>query len=89
MISDIGLIHKSRRGFFSQIEMADKVMMTFINSWKLKNFVNRIIWKSDRHITSEISGLKLFDNKFNPMGTVNTDDKGIYTLLLNAAKRIM
>jgi hypothetical protein len=26
---------KSRRGFSLQIEMADKVMMTFINSWKL------------------------------------------------------
>jgi hypothetical protein len=54
-----------------------------------KKLVNNYL-ESDRHITSEILvGLKSFDNKFNPMGTVNTDDKGIYTLLLNAAKRIM
>jgi hypothetical protein len=42
--------------------------------------------------TSEIllgAKLSLFDNKFNPMRTVNTDDKGIYTFTMNAAKRIM
>ena len=39
--------------------------------------------------TSEIllgAKLSLFDNKFNPMGTVNTDDKGIYTFTVECGK---
>jgi hypothetical protein len=39
--------------------------------------------------TSEIlPGAKMFDNKFNPMGTVNTDDKETI-LLFDAEKHIM
>jgi hypothetical protein len=40
-------------------------------------------------ITSEIlvgAKISLFDNKFNPMGTVNTDDKGIYTFSVECGK---
>jgi hypothetical protein len=40
MILDIGLTPNPEE-FFSQTEMVDKVMMIFINSWKLKNFVNK------------------------------------------------
>ena len=39
--------------------------------------------------TSEIllgAKLSLFDNKFNPMGTVNTDDKGICTCTIECSK---
>ena len=39
--------------------------------------------------TSEIllgEKLSLFDNKFNPMRTVNTDDKGIYTFTVECCK---
>jgi hypothetical protein len=79
---------KSRRGFSLQIEMADKVMMTFINSWKLLLCEQNYL-ESDRTITSEIlpgAKISLFDNKFNPMGTVNTDDKGIYTFTVECGK---
>jgi hypothetical protein len=40
-------------------------------------------------ITSEIlvgAKISLFDNKFNPMETVNTDDKGIYTFTVECGK---
>jgi hypothetical protein len=43
-------------------------------------------------VTSEIlpgAKISLFDNKFNPIGTVNTDAKGNYTFLWNAEKLIM
>jgi hypothetical protein len=37
---DIGLILNPEEVFSHQTEMVDKVMMIFINSWKLKLFVN-------------------------------------------------
>jgi protocatechuate 3,4-dioxygenase beta subunit len=64
-------------------------MMIFINSWKLKNFfANKIIWKSDRfsHFWDSRGKISLFDNKFNPIGTVNTDAKGNYTFSVECGK---
>jgi protocatechuate 3,4-dioxygenase beta subunit len=40
--------------------------------------------------TSEIlpgAKISLFDNKFNPIGTVNTDDKGNYTFSVECGKK--
>jgi VCBS repeat-containing protein len=49
----------------------------------------RTIWKSDRfsHFwDSSGQKISLFDNKFNPIGTVNTDDKGNYTFSVECGK---
>jgi hypothetical protein len=54
---------------------------------KLKNFfANKNYGKVTDLVTSDSSRgkISLFDNKFNPIGTVNTDAKGNYTFLWNA-----
>jgi hypothetical protein len=57
-----------------------------------KTLRTRIYGKVTDLVTSEIlpgAKISLFDNKFNPIGTVNTDAKGNYTFLWNAEKLIM
>jgi hypothetical protein len=57
----------------------DKDMMIFIKERKKKLLCEQELYgKVTDLVTSEIPGAKssLFDNKFNPIGTVNTDAKG-------------
>jgi hypothetical protein len=87
MILDIGLTPNPEEAFSPQTEQVDKDMMIFINSWKLKLLCEQELYgKVTDLVTSEIlqGKISLFDNKFNPIGTVNTDAKGNYTFLWNA-----
>jgi hypothetical protein len=56
--------------------------------WKQK-LVNNYLKVTDTSLLRFLWGYSLFDNKFNPMGTVNTDDKGNYTFTVECGKRIM
>jgi hypothetical protein len=48
--------------------------------------VNKLYGKVTQSLNSSRGKISLFDNKFNPMGTVNTDDKGIYTFSVECGK---
>jgi hypothetical protein len=83
---------KSRRGFLSSNRAGGQGYDDIYKFLETKTSLRtRIIWKVTDLVTSEFfqGKISLFDNKFNPIGTVNTDAKGNYTFLWNAEKLIM
>ena len=82
---------KSRRGFFSSNRDGGQGYDDIYKFLETKKLLceQELSGKVTDTITSEIlvgAKISLFDNKFNPMGTVNTDDKGIYTFTVECGK---
>jgi outer membrane protein OmpA-like peptidoglycan-associated protein/tetratricopeptide (TPR) repeat protein len=82
---------KSRRGFFSSNRDGGQGYDDIYKFLETKKLLceQQLYGKVTDLATSEIlpgAKISLFDNKFNPMGTVNTDDKGNYTFSVECGK---
>jgi outer membrane protein OmpA-like peptidoglycan-associated protein/tetratricopeptide (TPR) repeat protein len=83
---------KSRRGFFSSNRDGGQGYDDIYKFLETKKLLceQQLYGKVTDLATSEIlpgAKISLFDNKFNPMETVNTDDKGNYTFSVECGKK--
>jgi outer membrane protein OmpA-like peptidoglycan-associated protein len=82
---------KSRRGFFSSNRDGGQGYDDIYKFLETKRLLceQELFGKVTDTVTSEIlvgAKISLFDKRFNPMGTVKTDDKGVYTFTVECGK---